>query len=278
MIGQEIRIESIGDLIEFSFEESLREDIKRHLVYYAFRGLAKASYTLTSSLKRNSRGNAAIVEKRSLINFQKYGQMLEPLVARSIWDCMIIAQHHGVPTRLLDWTYSPLIAMHFATAHVDSPEEIDEDAAIWAIRIDQVNKMLPQHYKDAIEKHKALAFTFDMLKKVYKDEEEYEVLRRYDEDMGDKRFLFFEPPSVDARIVNQYALFSLLPSALDPLDDFLENTPRDLLFARKLILPKELLAGFRDKLDIMNINERMLFPGLDGLAGWLRRKYYHRIK
>ena len=47
------------------------------------------------------------------------------------------------------------------------------------------------------------------------------------------------------------------------MDDWLERHP-DL--ARRIVIPAELKWEVRDKLDQANITERVLFPGLDGLA------------
>jgi hypothetical protein len=56
----------------------------------------------------------------------------------------------------------------------------------------------------------------------------------------------------------------------DVLDSWLNDHP-DLY--RRIIIPKELKLEVRDKLDQANITERVLFPGLDGLAKWLKRHY-----
>lgn len=85
-----------------------------------------------------------------------------------------------------------------------------------------------------------------------------------------RSLLFFEPPSIDERIVNQFAFFSVMPDATYVLDDWLQEQP-DLW--RKIIIPAELKWEIRDKLDQGNITERVLFPGMDGLSHWLRRHY-----
>ena len=85
--------------------------------------------------------------------------------------------------------------------------------------------------------------------------------------------LFFEPPSLDERIVNQFALFSL-PSAPElQLEDLLKR--REATY-RRIIIPASLKWEVRDKLDQANITERVLFPGLDGLSAWLKRYFANR--
>ena len=84
---------------------------------------------------------------------------------------------------------------------------------------------------------------------------------------------FLEPPSLDERIINQAALFSLMSNAAATLDEWLARQPN---LHRTIVLPAKLKWEVRDKLDQANITERVLFPGLDGLSAWLRRYYAER--
>ena len=82
--------------------------------------------------------------------------------------------------------------------------------------------------------------------------------------------VFLEPPSLDERIVNQFALFSIVSTPIEPLDTWLISHPD---VSRRIIIPAALKWEVRDKIDQAGITERMLFPGLDGLAAWLTRYY-----
>ena len=84
--------------------------------------------------------------------------------------------------------------------------------------------------------------------------------------------VFLEPPSLDERIVNQFALFSLPSSATMSLQALLERRNA----YKRIVIPAELKWEIRDKLDQANITERVLFPGLDGLTQWLKRYFTTR--
>jgi hypothetical protein len=74
--------------------------------------------------------------------------------------------------------------------------------------------------------------------------------------------------------VTQFALFSLISDASEPMDTWLE-AHSDV--SRRVIIPAGMKWEVRDKLDQAGITERMLFPGLDGLSAWLARYYTPRF-
>ena len=81
---------------------------------------------------------------------------------------------------------------------------------------------------------------------------------------------FFEPPSLDDRMMNQAAVLSRSSRADLSVSRWLYDHKK--LFHR-IFIPAKLKQEIRDKLDQANINERILFPGLDGLSLWLTRYY-----
>jgi hypothetical protein len=70
-----------------------------------------------------------------------------------------------------------------------------------------------------------------------------------------------EQPSIDDRIVNQFAVFSVLSNPSLSMDEWLSLHPNLL---RKVVVPSSLKWEVHDRLDQANITERVLFPGLDG--------------
>lgn len=99
------------------------------------------------------------------------------------------------------------------------------------------------------------------------------TLKKYEQDMRDESLIFLEPPSIDIRIINQKSILAILPDALDPLDGFIDN--KTLVY--KFIIPHSKIISFREQLDHMNITERTMFPGLDGLSDYLKRRYSYYV-
>jgi hypothetical protein len=249
---------SWAELQDRLFQGSWNEQLGRFRSSFAFRGLSDARYELKTSLIRLG-GAYHALERHLLRNFRKYAHR-EAVPADSEWNWLATAQHYGLPTRLLDWTYSPYAALHFATANI---EKFHLDGVIWCVDYRKAHERLPAALRDLLEEEGANVVTAEILGRFARS------LRELDAAGGDF-VIFFEPPSIDDRIVNQHALFSLMPSNTAMLDRWLAGHP-DLY--HRILIPAPLKWEIRDKLDQSNITERVLFPGLEGLSRWLRRHY-----
>jgi FRG domain len=237
-----------------------RTTLQRYRSNFVYRGVADHSWGLETSLERLG-GDYARLERPLLRSFRRYA---EPgsIPANTLLVQLAVAQHHGLPTRVLDWTVSPKVALHFATAE---EEHYDKDGAIWCIDVGEAHSLLPETLLDILKREYAFLFSVEMLPDL-KTLENFDAFGTYHGSF----VLFFEPPSLDARIVNQWAIMSVMPGANLVLNDLLQKYPQ---MYRRYVIPKELKWELRDKLDQDNITERMLFPGLDGLSRWLKRYY-----
>lgn len=260
-----VRIGKIDELWPVVSEQKYREGIDRNRSSFLYRGLPNAAYKLQTSLRRNCKEKAEMLEISILRNFAKYAMYEDIKLSESIWRQLIMGQHHGLPTRLLDWTYSPLIGMHFATSGEDFGSMNQHDGVLWKIDIEELNLLLPAIYKDVLKTEKAYLFTIDMMEQIVSD------LDEYDKAMNNSAVVLLEPPSIDQRIINQYSYFMIVPKKLEDIEGFLEQYTKNTV---KYVIDKNVKWRIRDLLDQMNINERVIYPGLDGISNWLKRHYY----
>ena len=260
MAIREERANSWSEVQELLFADSWQEPLGRFRSRFGFRGRGDAREDLRTSLMRLG-PEPELVERHMLRNFRKYaGSRAVPV--DSEWNWLALAQHHGLPSRLLDWTFSPYVALHFATA---DPTAFDRDGVVWCADYVGAHEHVPAVLRATLEQEGADVFTTEMLAEVASSVVELDALT-------DEPFVIFvEPPSFDERIVNQYALFSLISAPSARPDEALSAG-----LIRRVVLPAELKWEIRDKLDQANVTERVLFPGLDGLTRWIARYYAPR--
>jgi hypothetical protein len=251
------------DALDLLYADSWQPALGRFRSPLAFRGVARAAHGLRSGIVRIGDDPAAI-ERHLLRNFIKYAEVRPDARHGSVWHWLALAQHHGLPSRLLDWTYSPLVALHFVT---ELATAFDEDGVVWCVDYHGAKRLLPPRLRDVLERESSDVFTPELLAD---NVESLEELRSISDTPA---LVFLEPPSLDRRIVTQYALFSLLTHAEAEMADWIARH-NDL--CRRVVIPARLKWEVRDKLDQANINERVLYPGLDGLCRWLRRYYESR--
>lgn len=274
--------ETWSDLLGAVYADDWDGNLKRHRSSFAYRGMVNAAWGMPTSLIRLG-GAFAELEKHMLRNFRKYAH--RDVVERdSFWHWLAVAQHHGLPTRLLDWTYSPLVALHFAT---DDLSLMDQDGVVWMVSIPKAHELLPRALQRALADEGSYVFTVEMLSRFELPEITFSMaglelsssalrptriknLVDFDRLARTPFAVFMEPPSIDDRIVNQFALFSVLSDSSLSMDRWLAQHPTLL---RKVVIPAGLKWEVRDRLDQANITERVLFPGLDGLSRWLKRHY-----
>jgi hypothetical protein len=174
------------------------------------------------------------------------------------WEVLVSARHHGVPTRLLDWAASPLVAAHFATLRAAG-----EAAVIWQLdwRRVHVRFGLPE-----------LALTLDDLRARFGEGPPLHASAAERFLDGEKFACLIEPPSMDARIAAQTGTFTLSSDTRCALDAFL--TRHDLADAlHRFVIPADRVPVVRDQLDLLGMDERRIFPDLDGVAAAIRRYY-----
>lgn len=256
----EVRVSTVVEL----FGEILRLDKSPHHNHYRsdwlYRGMTDESWPIASSLCRIGEHHAS-VEGALLRNFRRYAATESGIDGRSLWNDLAVAQHYGLPTRLVDWTNSPLVALHFALGTEPDPSV---DAVIWLTSIRSIN-LLPESLKQALGNQGAYVFATELLETAVPSLDDLDQMR-----CEDDFILLIEPPALDQRITNQYAMLTALPDPTESVDEFLRRHPE---FGSRIVIPGELKWEARDKLDQFNVTERMLFPGLDGLSNWLRRYY-----
>jgi hypothetical protein len=220
---------------------------------YLFRGLSNRDYELIPSIgRKRNRGPLEFDIKDEKILFRTIkteGMMLIERGDLSDIDLLALSQHFGAPTRLLDWTSNPLVALYFS---IFSSESIDDtnDGIVYVYR---------SKTDDYIREKINLNSTDNGAPLVSE-----EILH------GGVKFIF--PKFVDARIKNQSGLFSIQS---DPQARFADNCDKSRLWY--MIVPKDIKVTFARYLYGLGITRDFIMPGFEGFCRTLNYRYRYNV-
>lgn len=238
-----------------------------------FRGVSRASYELVPSLYRHPSINDSVelLQKEAKL-VTRFRERAQPMVGRPLPDdrleMMFLMQHHGMPTRLLDWSENAFIALFFALSNVDKSEDGKSVGAscVWILKPALWNRKVQEH----------IGYPGDPFS------------------VGDPRLvngyinveggngLMAKPVAVygvhnSPRIVSQRGVFTLFGTSNIPMEKVFkeDNFPDDCL--TKL----EFKGGYQDELfkELVSagVIDSTVYPDLDGLARELRRSHGYKV-
>jgi len=221
---------------------------------WVFRGQPHQDWPLVSSLTRHLARYCPDItlwplrEERAIRVFRRKAHVYlqDAAVLDDDLRCLALMQHHGAPTRLVDFTKSPFVAAFFALWHLRA------DGAVFALNTPALWKAAPR-FDPGLNRD-----TIDMRRPGN--------YQKYFADNSQGLVWFGEPNQMDARLVAQSGIL-VVPGMLDvPLEQLLANYDSSEPLLRKFILPAHVREEALRALYRMNITAATLFPGLDGLA------------
>ena len=214
---------------------------------FVFRGVTDESFDLIPSIGRRTKeptsGKISAIEGDLLNEFKRLTIPILEKQPSSDFEWMFLAQHYGLPTRLLDWTTNPLVALFFATEEND-----DKDGAIYYSQIrfsDEYERYDPYLAKNNHYHYSPIALL-----------------------PHEGKVIFIRPRYTDNRYLNQRSIFSC------PSDPFISlNIPE----IKKMVFQREWKPGIRERLLRLGISASYIYPGLSGIASEVKSRIFNPI-
>lgn len=258
---------------------------------HLFRGHGDADYPLLTTLDRKGGENKRRAEDYLLLQFRRRMNQYLPSerIPKSDLVTLALMQHYGVPTRLLDVTRSPYVALYFAVRDVQK----DADAAVW---IFNTSNLCTTSLRRTFSKDPELAKQIGRLKDPRAEFTRQELFKKWfmpdvtyldlqnPESLRYHEIIFdLEPFTMNPRLTVQQGLFLVsgspcktfeetLVSILEEVESKIGDPGVHEPSAFKMVIPKNQRIPLMRHLEKMNITAASLFEGLGGFADSLREK------
>ncbi len=195
-----------------------------------------------------------------------FAQRSPPFVTQRFeddWQRMFFMQHYGIPTRLLDWTESPFVALYFSltTCSRNKKNKVDDDAAVWLLDPSEWNKSALSD----------ISYTGDILD----TSKEQVKIYRPSADLEERKNIpvMIYGTHNSTRIVAQRGMFSLFGKSIKSMDkSYIENFGIDGVL-EKIIIRKYYIDDISSSLFRKGISDSTVFPDLLGLSLELKRSF-----
>ncbi len=237
-------INSLTDLIS-----ELEKDFGSYGGSVWYRGQTKEFYPLFPSYIRNA--NAP--ETTLLSAFKQNASMLTNKQPVNGFDWMFLMQHYGIPTRLLDWSESPLVALYFALKKSDN----EFDAVIWALKPTELNKIAKIKNKD---------------EEFYIPSFEDDEIKGYSIESISSTKVELAPVAVIAtrnnpRIQAQMGVFTIHHNEKVPIEEL-----GDKSHVIKYIIKKDSKKNILKQVELLGVTEFQLFPELASINSIMKKR------
>jgi hypothetical protein len=259
MARDEKHVLSLADFVS-NAEQTVRDWTPADAEWYLqpwFRGHADASWTLQPSLYRMEKvsglGAGYYTEAHLLDTFKLRARRYLDHEPRSDWEWLFEMQHHGLPTRLLDWTESYLVALYFAVRDADG----NHDAAVWATNPWWINhEALGEYELFPADAPYALCWQPGI------------PINKLPENV-----LAIRPVYGSGRIQAQRGVFTIHGTNVAALDSLADMQRPDVCL-RKFIIPAAAVHRIHLELTRAGITESVILPELAGLCRELKKFFF----